>query len=81
MTETKAARVEQTPGIRPSLPPFTKYIDASINIIDIVITQHNHVPNMEQTSTSPTTSNAIRGAEPSGNIAKQWFARKGGLEA
>ena len=30
MTETRAARVEQTPGIRPSLPPFTKYIDALI---------------------------------------------------
>ena len=28
---------------------------------------------MEQTPTSPTTSNAIRGAEQSGNIAKQWF--------
>ena len=28
LTETRAARVEQTPGIRPSLPPFTKYIDA-----------------------------------------------------
>ena len=24
---------------------------------------------------SPATSNAIRGAEQSGNIAKQWFAR------
>ena len=30
MTKTRAARVEQTPGIRPSLPPFTKYIDALI---------------------------------------------------
>ena len=28
MTETRAARVEQTPGIRPSLPSFTKYIGA-----------------------------------------------------
>ena len=32
---------------------------------------------MEQSSTSPATNNAIRGAEQSGNIAKQWFARKG----
>ena len=32
---------------------------------------------MEESSTSPATSNAIRGAEQSGNIAKQWFARKG----
>ena len=30
MMETRAARVEKTPGIRPSLPPFTKYIDALI---------------------------------------------------
>ena len=32
---------------------------------------------MEQPATAPATSNAIRGAEQSGNIAKQWFARKG----
>ena len=31
---------------------------------------------MEQSSTSPATNNAIRGAEQSGNIAKQQFARK-----
>ena len=30
---------------------------------------------MEKSSTSPATSNAIRGAEQSGNIAKQRFAR------
>ena len=30
---------------------------------------------MEQTSSSPATNNAIRGAEQSGNIAKQRFAR------
>ena len=30
---------------------------------------------MEQTSSSPATNNAIRGAEQRGNIAKQWFAR------
>ena len=33
--------------------------------------------NREPTSSSPATSNAIRGAEQSGNIAKQRFARKG----
>ena len=32
---------------------------------------------MEQSSTSPATNNAIRGAEHGGNIAKQRFARKG----
>ena len=36
---------------------------------------------MEQTSSLPATSNTIRGAEQSGNIAKQRFAWKGGLEA
>ena len=30
MTETRAARVEQNTRHRPSLPPFTKYIDALI---------------------------------------------------
>ena len=30
---------------------------------------------MEQSSSSPATNNAIRGAEQSGNIAKEWFAR------
>ena len=37
--------------------------------------------NKEQTPSSPATSNAIRGAEQSGNIAKRRFAKKGGLEA
>src|SRR3954465_6358906 len=32
--------------------------------------------NKEQTSSSPATNNAIRGAEQSGNIAKQWIARR-----
>ena len=32
---------------------------------------------MEQLATAPATSNAIRGAEQSGNIAKQQFARTG----
>ena len=32
---------------------------------------------MEQSSTLPAANNAIRGAEQSGNIAKQRFARKG----
>ena len=32
---------------------------------------------MEQPATPPATSNAIRGAEKSGTIAKQRFARKG----
>ena len=36
---------------------------------------------MEQPATAPATSNAIRGVEQSGNIAKQRFARKDGLEA
>ena len=32
---------------------------------------------MSEPATAPATSNAIRGAEQSGNIAKQQFARKG----
>src|SRR6187399_996654 len=32
--------------------------------------------NMEQSSSSPATNNAIRGTEQAGNIAKQRFARK-----
>ena len=32
---------------------------------------------MEQPATAPATSNAIRGAEQSGNIDKERFARKG----
>ena len=32
---------------------------------------------MEKSSTSPATNNAIRGAEQSGNMAKQQLARKG----
>ena len=31
---------------------------------------------MEQSSTSPATNNAIRGAEQRGNIAKQRFAQE-----
>ena len=31
-------------------------------------------PTWKQPATAPATSNAIRGAEQSGNIAKQWFA-------
>ena len=31
---------------------------------------------MDQPATAPTTRNTIRGAEQSGNIANQWFARK-----
>ena len=46
-----------------------------------MISQQYPCSNMEQTSSSPTTNNAIRGTEQSGNIAKQRFARKGGLEA
>ena len=37
--------------------------------------QENNVPTRNGLQSSPATSNAIRGAEQSGNIAKQWFAR------
>ena len=32
---------------------------------------------MDQSSTSPATNNTIRGAEQTGNMAKQRFASKG----
>ena len=35
----------------------------------------NNVPTRNDPQSSPATSNAIRGAEQSGNIANQWFAR------
>ena len=41
-----------------------------------MVSEHNPVRH-GASSTSPATNNAIRGAEQSGNIAKQRFARKG----
>ena len=41
-----------------------------------MISQQNiHVPTRNKLQASPATNNAIRGAEESGNIAKQRFAR------
>ena len=37
--------------------------------------QHLHVPTRNKLQSSPATNNAIRGAEQSGNIDKQRFAR------
>ena len=53
----------KSPGIRPSLPPFTKYIRC-INLNR----RYCDIPkypcsDQEQTSSSPATNNAIRGAE------------------
>ena len=75
MTETRAARVEQ--NTRHKAEPSTLYqvYRCINNIRDIVISQPKILSTMEKSSTSPTTSNAIRGAEQSGNIAKQRFAR------
>src|SRR3954462_9397056 len=84
MTETRAARVEQ--NTRHKAEPSTLYqvYRCINNIRDIVISQQVNMfqqgttspcSNKEQTSSSPATNNAIRGAEQSGNIAKQWFAR------
>ena len=90
MTETRAARVEQ--NTRHKAEPSTLYqVYRCINLIrDIVISQQVNMfqqgttspcSNKEQTSSSPATNNAIRGAEQSGNIAKQRFARRRWLEA
>ena len=37
--------------------------------------RHLHVPTRNKLQSSPATNNAIRGAEQSGNIANQRFAR------
>ena len=76
MTETRAARVEQ--NTKHKAEPSTLYqvyrcIKVKKDIM--MISQQYPCTNMEQTSSSPTTSNAIRGAEQSGNIAKQRLAR------
>ena len=55
----------------------TKYEGALISITDIGISPKYPCSNMDHTSASPATNNAIRGAEQSGNIAKQRVARKG----
>src|SRR3954465_11038432 len=84
MTETREARVEQ--NTRHKAEPSTLYqvYRCINNIRDIVISQQVNMfqqgttspcSNKEQTSSSPATNNAIRGAEQSGNIAKQRFAR------
>ena len=39
-----------------------------------MISHDIHVPNMEQPITGPEPSNTLRGAEKSGDIAKQRFA-------
>ena len=76
MTETRAARVEQ--NTRHKAEPSTLYqvyrcINKNKRYCDIP-TKYP-CSNMEQTSSPPATSNAIRGPEQSGNIAKQRFAR------
>src|SRR3954471_23405604 len=84
MTETRATRVEQ--NTRHKAEPSTLYqvYRCVNNIRDIVISQQVNMfqqgttspcSNQEQTSSSPATKNAIRGAEQSGNIAKQRFGR------
>ena len=75
MTETRAIRVEQ--NTRHKAEPSTLYqIYRCINLIrDILISQQIHVPTWNKLQSTPATTNAIRGAEQSGNIAKQWFAR------
>ena len=77
MTETRVARVEQ--NTRYKAEPSTLYqvyrcIKVNKIYCDIpTITMFQHGTN----SSSPATTNAIRGVEQSSNIAKQRFARKG----
>ena len=53
----------KTPSKRPSLPPIAKYIGALIQLRDIMIFPKYPRSDMEQSSSSPATNNAIRGAE------------------
>ena len=75
MTETRAARVEQ--NSRHKAEPSTLYqvYRCINNIRDIVISQPKSCPPWNKLQSSPATNNAIRGAEQSGNIANQRFAR------
>ena len=78
MTETRAARVEQ--NTRHKAVPSTLYqVYRCIKINKIILSYPNnkHIPTRNELQSSPATSNAIREAEQSGNIAKQRFARKG----
>ena len=76
MTETRAARVEQ--NTRHKAEPSTLYqVYRCIKINKIIwwYPNNNQVPTRNDLQSSPATSNAIRGVEQSGNIAKQRFAR------
>ena len=76
MTETRAARVEQ--NTRQKAEPSTLYqIYRCIKITRLYsdIPTINNVPTRNDLQSSPATSNAIRGAKQSGNIANQRFAR------
>ena len=53
---------------------YQVYMCIKLNSDNIVIGEKHPCWHMEQTATTSTTSNAIRGAEQSGNIAKQRFA-------
>ena len=77
MRETRAARVEQNTRQKAESSTLYQVYRCINNIRDIVISQPKILSTMEQSSTSPATNNAIRGAEQSGKIAKQRFARKG----
>ena len=77
MTETRAARVEQ--NTRREAEPSTLYqvyrcIKITWQYNDIPRSKIN-VPTRNGLQSSPANSNAIRGAEQSGNIANQRFAR------
>ena len=74
MTETRVARVEQNTRKKAKSSTLYQVYRCINNIRDIVISQPKILSTMEQSSTSPATNNAIRGAEQSGNIAKQRFA-------
>src|SRR3954462_8535784 len=84
ITETRVARVEQNTGHKAEPSTLYQVYRCIKQLSNIVISQQVNMfqqgttspcSNKEQTSSSPATNNAIRGAEQSGNIANQRFAR------
>ena len=74
MKETRVARVEHNTEQK-AKPSTHCQVYRCVNIFK----RYCDIPTisslLEQSSSSPATNNAIRGAEQSGNIAKQRFAR------
>ena len=76
MTETRAARVEQNTRQKAESSTLYQVYRCINNIRDIVISNQNPVHHGEILNFTCNKQHYKR-AEQSGNIAEQWFARKG----